>query len=163
MKHRDILTAAISLALVILIVVLLIPKEYQAKHPDRLTAILLLGFMVLIIVFLLRARRGIIPYVRRIGGISAIEEAIGRATEMGKPIVYVAGFSDITNVVTHVSLAVLSHVARLAARLGTPLIACISIPNVYPFAEEVIREAFKEEGALMPEPNSYSEFVEVQA
>ena len=35
------------------------------------------------------------PFVRRLAGIDAIEEAIGRATEMGRPVLYVPGIQDI--------------------------------------------------------------------
>ena len=118
------------------------------QHPDALVAILIFAFIGLIIFSLWWARQGKTIFVRRIPGISAIEEAVGRATETGGPVVFALGLSDIKNVVTHVSLAVLSHVARLAARLRTPIITAVPVPDVYPFAEETVREAFKAEGAL---------------
>ena len=43
-------------------------------------------------------RKGL--YIRRIAGLDAIDEAIGRATEMGKPIFYVPGIGDMTTVST---------------------------------------------------------------
>lgn len=118
------------------------------QHPDALVALMMFTFMGLILFTFWWARRGKTIFVRRIPGISAIEEAVGRATEMGQPVVYAMGLSDIKQVVTHISLAILSHVARLAARLRTPIIASVPVPDVYPFAEETVREAFKAEGAL---------------
>jgi len=116
------------------------------QHADALTAILLGLFGLAILVCLWRARRGHIPYVRQIAGVVAIEEAVGRATEMGRPIVFAMGWTDIRDIKTHVSLSVLDYVARLAARMQTRLIVTLLVPNVYPIAEEVVRQAYTAEG-----------------
>ena len=105
-------------------------------------------FAGLIIFFLWRARRGKIPYVRRIAGIAAMEEAVGRATEMGRPVVFGMGGTDIRDINTHACLSIMSHVARLAARLHTKFVALVRLPDVYPFVEETVREAYKTEGVL---------------
>ena len=117
------------------------------KHADPLMAILLGVFAAAILVCIWLARRGRSFYVRRIAGVAAIEEAVGRATEMGRPIVFAMGYTDIRNIRTHVSLSVLSHVARLAARMQTQLIVTLRVMNVYPAAEETVRQAYVAEGA----------------
>ena len=116
------------------------------QHPDALMAILmgLLGGTVLVCLW--RARRGRVPYIRRIPGIVSLEEAVERATEMGKPIVFAIGASDINNIETHAALAILAHVARLSARLRARLIAVTCVANVYPVMEEVVRQAYVTEG-----------------
>ncbi len=109
---------------------------------------------VLILIFywtqtsITRARLGRKIFIRRIPGITAIEEAIGRATEMGKPIVYSPGTSGERDVPTYASLGILSYVARLAARLGVRIIVTVVRPTVYPMAESTVREAFRQEGKL---------------
>ena len=118
------------------------------KHADSLMIILFFVFSGLILFFLWRARHGKIPYVRRIGGISALEEAVGRATEMGKPVVFATGGTTIMDIITHASLAVMGHISRIAARLKTRFISLVRIANVYPMAEEIVREAYKAEGVL---------------
>ena len=45
-----------------------------------------------------RARRGHLPRIRRIAGVEAMEEAVGRATELGRPVFYVAGTQDLDDV-----------------------------------------------------------------
>lgn len=110
--------------------------------------ILFLVFSALILSFLWRARRGKIPYVRKIGGISALEEAVGRATEMGKPVVFAMGGTSIMDIITHASLAVMGHIARISARLKAKFIALARIANVYPMVEEIVRESYKTEGFL---------------
>jgi hypothetical protein len=117
------------------------------QHADALIAILLGVMAAAILLCIWRARRGKLPYVRRIAGIATIEEAVGRATEMGRPIVFAMGWTDVRAIETHVSLSVLGHVARLAARTQTPLIVTIRVANVYPVAEEVVRQAYLAEGA----------------
>ena len=92
------------------------------QHADGLMAILIavLGAAILFCVW--RAQRGHLPYIRRMAGVAAIERAVERATEMGRPIIYGMGYTDMQAIETHASLAILTHVARLAARLQTPLI-----------------------------------------
>jgi hypothetical protein len=112
------------------------------QHADALTAVLLGLMAAAVLVCIWRARRGKVPYVRPIAGVAAIEEAVGRATEMGRPVVFAMGLTDVRNIRTHVSLAVLGHVARRTARMQTPLIATVRAANVYPVAEEVVRQAY---------------------
>jgi hypothetical protein len=116
------------------------------QHADALTAILIAVMMGSILLCYELARRGHVPFVRKIAGVSAMEEAVGRATEMGRPIVFAMGYSDIQAIETHASLPVLSHVARLAARMQTPLICFVQLANVYPVVEETIRQAYVVEG-----------------
>ncbi|NQT87739.1 hypothetical protein HQ560_13300 [bacterium] len=117
------------------------------KHADLPTLILMAAMFMTILVCLWRARRGHVPYVRRIAGIDAIEEAIGRATEMARPVIFGMGWTDIKQIETHAALSILGHVARLTARMNTELIALVRQPNVYPVTEEIIRDAYIAEGA----------------
>ena len=118
------------------------------KHADPLTFVLIVTFIGLIVFYLWRTKRGKIPYVRKISGVAAIEEAVGRATEMGKPVVFAMGYDDIRGINTHVALAVMGYAARIAARYRVKFVALIRLPNVYPFAEETVREAYKAEGVV---------------
>ncbi len=117
------------------------------QHADGLTLVLMAVFAALILFFLWRARRGHVPYVRPISGITAMEEAVGRATELGRPVIFAMGESDVRDIITHASLSVLEYVARLAARLRTPFRALVQKPDVYAFAESVVHNAYQAEGA----------------
>jgi len=107
-------------------------------------ALLILVFLVLF--FIARSRRHPYAYIRRIAGLNAIEEALGRATEMGRPVLYVPGVMDVDRLETIASLAILKEVARESARHGTRL----QVPTCYPLAmtaaSEVVRAAYQEEG-----------------
>ncbi len=91
-------------------------------------------------------RRGSDMYIRRIPGVDAIEEAVGRSTEMGRPVLYVTGTEDITNIQTIASLLVLGHVAKVTAEYDTD----IKVANCYPItmavAEEIVRQGFTDAG-----------------
>ena len=108
-------------------------------------------FLGLIFYFFSRAKTGASMYLRPIAGIEAIDEAIGRATEMGKPILYVPGLSYIEDVATIASLTILGRVARKVAEYQTSLIVPNRDPIVYTVAEEAVKQAYLEAGR----PDSY--------
>jgi len=85
-------------------------------------------------------------YLRPIAGIEAIDEAIGRATEMGKPILYVPGLSTISDVATIASITILGRVAKKVAEYGTPLLVPNRDPIVYTIAEETVKQGYMEAG-----------------
>ena len=100
-----------------------------------------------IVYFVMRAKRGKLPSVRRLPGIDALEEAVGRAAEMGRPVMFSTGLWGI-GVPTLAALSILEHVARLCARLDVRLIVPQTNAETYPVAEEVVRRAYQTEGKL---------------
>jgi hypothetical protein len=103
--------------------------------------------LILLLVYLQRARRS--PkqiYIRRIPGIDAMEEAIGRATEMGRPVLYVPGIEEIQDIQTIAGLLILGHVAEVAARYETEIRVACMIPLVMVVAEEVVRQGYYNAG-----------------
>lgn len=108
-------------------------------------------FMFLIFFFFLKAQSGTEFYLRPIAGIEAIDEAIGRATEMGKPILYVPGLSTISDVATIASLTILGRVAKKVAEYQTPLLVPNCDPIVYTVADETVKQGYLEAGR----PDSY--------
>lgn len=96
-----------------------------------------------------RAKRGKPINIRKITGLDAIEEAIGRSTEMGRPIHYNPGIGGVGAAEapqTFAGLAIMGHVSHLAAKYDVPLIVTIRMPEVFPMAEETVRQAYIEEG-----------------
>ena len=113
---------------------------------------LMLVFFGLVLLFTKLAERGDDLFVRRIPGLNAIEEAVGRATEMGRPVLYVPGIGEIDNIMTIASLTILSHVAKITARYETPLIVPTARAVVMSAAEEVVKQAYTEVG----KPDAYN-------
>ncbi len=115
--------------------------------PDRLNlAIIIAVFFVLVLLFIRQAGRGASLFVRKISGLDAIEEAIGRATEMGKPVLYVPGIDDVNNIQTIYSMVILGNVAKLVARYETPLIVPVCRAFVVPLAEETVKQGYLDAG-----------------
>ena len=85
-------------------------------------------------------------FVRRIAGIDAIEEAVGRCTEMGRPILYVPGIEDMQDIQTIASMLILGKVAEMAARYKTEVFVPCRIPFVMSVAEEMVRQGFYNAG-----------------
>lgn len=99
----------------------------------------MLLFFSLVLFFMAQARAGRKPFVRRIPGIDAIEEAIGRATEMGRPVLFVPGIQDIEEIQTVAGLVILESVARITARYETPIRVPVAYPIPFTIAQEMVR------------------------
>jgi len=85
-------------------------------------------------------------YLRPIPGLKAVEEAVGRSTEMGKPVLYVPGIMDMDQVETVAGVIVLGHVAKMTARYETALNVPVSRSIVMKAAREACRESYMLEG-----------------
>jgi hypothetical protein len=119
----------------------------QWFHTGRINALVgTLLFTFLVIFFVTRARRGAKLFIRRISGLDAVDEALGRATEMGRPILYVPGLSGISDVATIAALNILGEVAKKTASYGTPLIVPNRDPIVFTVAREMVKEAYTQVG-----------------
>jgi hypothetical protein len=104
-------------------------------------------FFLLVLYYTGLAQTGKPPFVRRLAGIDAIEEAIGRATEMGRPVLYVPGIQDIDEIQTVAGLVILESVARMTARYATPIRVPVAYPIPFTIAQETVRNAYLHAGA----------------
>lgn len=107
-------------------------------------------FTVIFVFFILwnitRAGGGKSLFIRRIPGLNAIDEAVGRATEMGKPILMVPGLSDPVNAIAVQAINICSYVTKTAAKFSNPIIMCAYSASMYTLAQEVIRDVYQSEG-----------------
>jgi len=79
------------------------------EHGNWFMALLICGMSGIIVASVLIAQRGRTMFIRRIPGLTAIEEAVGRATEMGRPVFFSPGLDGIS-ITTLQALAILSYV-----------------------------------------------------
>lgn len=85
--------------------------------------------------------------LRLIPGLKAIEEAIGRSTELGKPMVFTTGWGgDIQRPTTLAALNLLKYIASKAAAYGTRIIFPTHDPVIAETAREILRGAYAEQG-----------------
>lgn len=85
-------------------------------------------------------------FIRRIAGLNAIDEAVGRATEMGRPVLMVPGLSDSVNAIVVQALNIFSYVSRIAARFSNPILICCYSAPIFTVGQEVIRDVYNQEG-----------------
>ncbi len=100
----------------------------------------------LILYFIYHARKGKELFIRKIAGLQAIDDAVGRATEMGKPILYTLGLGYIEDIATIASLNILGEVAKKTAQYDTKLIVPNADPIVYTVAREIVKESYTKAG-----------------
>jgi hypothetical protein len=110
-------------------------------------------FCAATLVLLNLGKRGRQYYIRPIGGINAIDEAIGRATEMGKPILFVPGLQEAGDVPTIAAFSILGRVAKKVADYQCRLIVPCYYSMVMVVAREVVKGAYLEAGR----PDAYRE------
>jgi hypothetical protein len=120
-------------------------------HPffitERLVMFLaILTFSGTLLFFIRKAQRGEEIFLRDIPGLKAVEEAVGRSTEMGKPVLYVPGIMDMDQVETVAGVIVLGHVSKMTARYETTLNVPVSRAIVMKAAQEVCKESYLMEG-----------------
>ncbi len=125
------------------------PARAAANFFDwsKLNVLIVTGiFFALLFGYIRLAERGARWVFRKIPGLDAIEEAVGRATEMGKGVLYVPGVQDIDDIQTIASMILLGRVARVAAKYETALNVPTNSPGVYTVAEEVVKSAYSDVG-----------------
>jgi hypothetical protein len=109
-------------------------------------------FSALILWFISRARRRDL-YLRRIPGLDAVEEAIGRATEMGRPVYYLTGRDSISSISTIAAMVLLGEIARKVAMYGASIKVPHTDPLVMAVCQEIVKQAYTEAGR----PDAYQE------
>ncbi|UCG30331.1 MAG: hypothetical protein JSV53_00200 [candidate division WOR-3 bacterium] len=114
------------------------------KKINIIVAVVVLGGLIMF--FIQHARRGRELFVRKIAGLHAIDDAVGRATEMGKPILYCPGIGYIEDIATIASLNILGEVAKKCGQYDTKLINPHFDPIVYTVAREIVKESYTNVG-----------------
>ena len=106
-----------------------------------------------VILFIVMARRGRPLNIRKIAGLEAVEEAVGRATEMGRSCLFIPGIQDMNDIQTIAGLTVLSRVARRAAEFDARIEIPTSRSLVMTAARDTVQSAFLTAGR----PDAFNE------
>ena len=144
MNDRDFMIASSGLSLAFLI-------YWLMGHPYFITSRIIMFLAVMLfsgalLFYTRKARRGEEIFLRTIPGLKAVEEAVGRSTEMGKPVLYVPGIMDMDQVETVAGVIVLGHVSKMTARYETTLNVPVSRAIVMKAAREACKESYLIEG-----------------
>ena len=123
-------------------------------NKDRVNCMVAVIFFVSAIIYFVKsARGGKDLFIRRLPGLDEVDNAVGRATEMGKPILYITGLSGISDVATIAAINILGEVAKKTAEYNTRLIVPCADPIVMAVEQEVVKAACAEVGR----PDAYNE------
>jgi len=129
------------------------------SHPQwfnhRRAFMLIIGGVIcaFIAYFIWAAKAGKKLFVRKIAGLEAIDEAIGRATEMGRPILFIPGIQDMNDVQTIAGVTILGRVAKTIAEYETQL----EVPTCRSIVMTAARETVKEAYLAAGRPDAYSD------
>jgi hypothetical protein len=120
------------------------PQWYRFSTTNVLVFLILLVAVQLR--FIRKASRGVDLYIRPIAGLEAVDEAVGRSTEMGRPALFVLGIGTLGDVATLAGLTILGRVARKTAQYETRLLVPCTEPVVMTAAQEIVKQAHAEVG-----------------
>jgi hypothetical protein len=121
----------------------------------QLLNLLIIGGLICtaVIYYIAHAKKGKKLFLRKIAGLEAVDEAIGRATEMGRPILFIPGILDMDDVQTIAGVTILGRVAKTIAQYETKLNVPTSRSIVMSTARETVKEAYLSAGR----PDAYSD------
>ncbi|MDO8137033.1 MAG: fibronectin type III domain-containing protein [Candidatus Brocadiales bacterium] len=115
--------------------------------------IIMVSFSGIVLFFIAHARRFPHLFVRRISGLDAVDEALGRATEMGRPALFVHGLTGMGSISTMAAVNILGRIARKVAEYDTILKVVNNDPIVLSVSQEVVKESYLEAGR----PDAYNQ------
>ena len=101
--------------------------------------VIIITLMAFVTYYTFHAQRGKELFIRRISGLSALEDAVGRATEMGRGVLYIPGIMDMDDIQTIAGVTIMGHVAKKTAEYDTPLYAPMTRSFVMSVAQEVVK------------------------
>lgn len=106
-----------------------------------------------VVLFTEIVRSGKKLYIREIAALKAVENAMGRATEMGRPCLFVPGVVDMNDIATVAGITLLSRVAKTAADYDAMIEVPVCRSLVMTAARETIQASYLSAGR----PEAYNE------
>jgi len=127
----------------------------ESEWFDTTKVITLIGTILLcvLLVYAIYITRRKEVYIRPIAGLHEIDNAIGSATEMGRPIMFVPGWGTLGEPSTIAAMMILGQVAKKAAEYDIRLISPHCDYMVLPLAQEMVQTSFSEVGR----PDAYNQ------
>ena len=110
---------------------------FNSEKTALFVWIVFIGAAVTVSVWLAKSGRPI--KIRRIAALEAVDNAVGRATEMGRSILFVPGIQDMDNIQTVAGLTMLGRVAKTAADYD----ATIEVPTCRSLVMEAARDTVR--------------------
>lgn len=83
-------------------------------------------------------------YLRKIRGIDEISYSLASAVEMGRPICFSTGTTDVSPLL-YACLGILKYIAKLSAKVKIPLYVPVRDPEALALVDATLKSAFQEE------------------
>lgn len=106
-----------------------------------------------VLLYIRAAERGAPLHLRPIAGLQAVDEAVGRATEMGRKCLFIPGIQDLNDIQTIAGLTVLARVAATAADYDCP----VEVPTSRSLVMTAARETQQAAALAAGRPEMYRE------
>ncbi len=130
----------------IIILFYFISKSYLFLAGNEMTFVCIVICCFVFEYFIEKAKSGEEIYMRPISAIKAMEEAVGRSTEMGTPVLFVPGISGLDEIDTLSGLIILGHVSGMTAEYESNLHVPVCVPIVMEAAKETCKESYLKKG-----------------
>ena len=128
-------------------------SAYQWFNWDRLNLAVLGVLLSGAVLWWVNAlKRGRTANVRRIPALEAVSEAVGRATEMGRPILFVPGLQDMDDMQTVAAITILGRVASITAEYD----ARLEVPTTRSLVMTAARDAVQRACLGAGRPDAYN-------
>jgi len=135
--------ATLALSFSLLSEAALAQEEFSVFRSDRINALITVTlFSAAVLLYTRWAKQGKPLFLRKIAGLDAVEEAVGRATEMGRPVLYIPGIDDLDQIDTIAGISILGRVAQITAQYETPLMVPVRYPLVLAAGQELVEQAY---------------------
>lgn len=119
----------------------------QWFHRGRIAMLVMVVVICGLILFFIRqAKGGRELYIRPIAGLEALDEAVGRATELGRVVMFIPGIMDMDDLQTIAGITILRRVAKKAAEYESQVMVPTSRSLVMTAAQETVKEAYYDAG-----------------
>jgi len=129
------------------------PQREWLNYEKKYLFLIAMIISAAVVLFVEIARRGKKLFIRKIAGLEAIDDAVGRATEMGRPILFVPGILDMDDVQTLAGLTILGRISRVIADYDCKIFVPVSRSLVMTAARETIKASYQAAGR----PDAYSD------
>ena len=124
------------------------------EHATPVAIALMIALIGPVLWYIREARKGADITIRRIPGIDAIDDAIGRTVELGRPISFTSGLTGISPLL-YACLGSLRHIAKRAAVYRSRFFVPCSDPEALALTEATVQNAYRSEKKFsLYNPNS---------
>jgi len=117
---------------------------FRYERVNALVLILVFSFVILL--YTRWAKKGKPLFIRKIAGLDAVEEAVGRATEMGKPVLFIQACRKSTRSKPSPAFRSLAASPKSLPNTKPRLVVPVRYPMVLAAGQEVVEQAYTEMG-----------------